>query len=170
MKIGVIADTHLYHRAVPLPGIVMDIFADVDHIIHARDIVGTDVIPSLEEMAPVTAVTGNLDTAEVRKRYGEKAIVTLGGFSIGICHGEGKRGRTADRALGCFAGEDVDCVVFGHSHIPYCRVHDGILLFNPGSPTDKRRNQYFSVGIMDIGDTISPGLVFFNANGVVERL
>ena len=170
MKIGVLADTHLYHRPVPLPGIVLDIFADADHIIHAGDIVGPDVIPQLERLAPVTAVAGNLDPDEMRGRYGQKKIVHLGGFAFGVCHGHGKKGSTADRALACLGGEGVDCVVFGHSHIPYMGYHEGVLLFNPGSPTDKRRNQYYSVGIMDIGDIISPGLVFFDANGAVQRI
>lgn len=166
MKIGVIADTHLYHSAAPLPEIVLDIFAGADHIIHAGDIVGQDVIPRLRELAPVTAVAGNLDTAQTRERYGEKKIVHIGGFSIGVCHGHGYGGKTMDRALSRFSGERVDCVVFGHSHIPYTGYHAGVLLFNPGSPTDKRRNRYYSVGLLDIGEGLYPRHIYFDAAGI----
>ena len=167
MKIGVIADTHLYRRMAPLPATVLDVFSDTDHIIHAGDIVGRDVITRLEALAPVTAVAGNLDPVEIRARYGDKKIVRLGGLAIGICHGHGTKGGTVERAIGCFAGDRVDCIIFGHSHIPYCRVHDGVLLFNPGSPTDKRRNQYYSVGLLEIDAEIRPRIVYFDKEGVV---
>jgi len=169
MRIGVISDTHLYHRAAPLPGIVLDIFDGVDHIIHGGDIVGTDVIPALEWLAPVTAVAGNLDTAEVRARYGEKKVLRIGGFAIGICHGHGKRGRTLDRALSCFAGERPDCVVFGHSHIPYTGYHEGVLYLNPGSPTDKRRNQYYSVGLIELNGEMMTRVIYFDREGTVRN-
>ena len=167
MKIGVIADTHLYRRAVPLPGMVFDAFAEADYIIHAGDIVGQDVIPLLEELAPVTAVAGNLDPPDMRERYGDKKIVRLGGYAIGVCHGHGKKGKTVERAAGCFAGEKVDCIVFGHSHIPYTGYHGGVLLFNPGSPTDKRRNRYYSVGMVEINGAMRPRIVSFDRKGEI---
>jgi len=167
MKIGLIADTHLFHRAVPLPRIVWDIFSGVDHIIHAGDITGQDVIPALERLAPVTAVAGNLDSAAVRDRYGEKTVVHAGGFSIGVCHGHGEKGSTLDRAVGCFQDARVDCIVYGHSHIPYIGYHGGIWIVNPGSPTDKRRNRFFSVGMLDIDEGISPRLMYFDTGGAV---
>lgn len=167
MKIGVIADTHLYRRMAPLPATVLDVFSDTDHIIHAGDIVGRDVITRLEALAPVTAVAGNLDTDQIRERYGEKKIVHTGGFSIGVCHGHGKGGKTMDRALLCFSGDDVDCIVFGHSHTPYIGYHDGILVINPGSPTDKRRNPYFSVGMIEINGVMRPRIVSFDREGAI---
>lgn len=166
MKIGVIADTHLYHRAAPLPPVVLHIFADADYIIHAGDIVGRDVISLLETLAPVTAVAGNLDTDEVRERYGEKKIIHFGPFSIGLCHGDGKKGRTLDRAIGCFQGEQVACIIFGHSHTPYTGYHGGILVFNPGSPTDKRWNRHYSVGMIELNGAMCPSIISFDREGV----
>jgi putative phosphoesterase len=162
MIIGVIADTHLYQRAAALPPFVEEVFRDAAHILHAGDIVGADVIARLAKWAPVTAVAGNLDPPEAHKKYGDKKIVTLGGYRFGLCHGEGKGGKAADRALGRFQGERVDCIVFGHSHIPYCAYSGDILLFNPGSPTDKRRSRHYSVGLIETGAVLHARHVYFD--------
>ena len=168
MKIGVISDTHISGRAKRLPDIVLDSFAGADHIIHAGDIGELSVLTVLEGLAPLTAVAGNIDTAESWDILGKKRIVTLGQVTVGVVHGHGEKGRTLDRAIGSFEAQAVRCVVFGHSHIPYCGYHGGVLLFNPGSPTDKRRNPYYSFGILEInGEEITPRLVFFDRAGRV---
>lgn len=170
LKIGVISDTHIPRRVKALPEIVLETFKDVTHIIHAGDIMSMEVINKLEELAPVTAVAGNLDSPELYKKLGDKRILSFGNFKIGIFHGHGDKGKTVDRAISCFKDDNVNCIVFGHSHIPYCQYHDDILIFNPGSPTDKRRNKYFSVGLMDIGKTISARLIYFDTEGkIVEK-
>ncbi len=161
MKIGVLSDTHIPKKAKTLPEIVVETFKNVDHIIHAGDIMSMDVISKLEELAPVTAVAGNTDPLEIFERYGEKKILTLGDFKFGIFHGHGNKGKTVDRAMECFRNDEVNCIIFGHSHIPYCELNKGILLFNPGSPTDKRRNKQYSFGIIDIDKTISPTIIYF---------
>lgn len=168
MRIGVIADTHLYRKTVPLPGIVPEIFAGVDHIIHAGDIVGPDVIPRLEKLAPVTAVAGNLDTLKTRDTYGEKKVVRLG-VMVGVCHGDGNTGSTLDRAIRCFQEDKPECIVYGHSHIPYIGYHNGVLVFNPGSPTDKRRSPFFSVGMIEINGEIRPRIISFDREGNLHR-
>jgi hypothetical protein len=63
----------------------------------------------------------------------------------------------------------VHAIIFGHSHIPYCAYHGGVLLFNPGSPTDKRRNEYFSFGVIETGETLSARIVYFDARGVMRE-
>ena len=167
MKIGVVSDSHIPARAQALPRTVLKAFEDADHIVHAGDITAGYVIETLERLAPVTAVAGNLDPLALSERLGEKKTVRLGGFLFGVCHGHGKKGRTAERALACFSDVPVDCVIFGHSHIPCCRVHGGILLFNPGSPTDRRKNAYFSFGVIETGAALSPRLIFFDNRGAV---
>ena len=87
--------------------------------------------------------------------------MTLCGYRIGITHGQGRTGKTVDRAMKCFQDDDVDCIIFGHSHIPYNEFKNNILLFNPGSPTDRRRNEFFSFGLLELGDRIKARHIFF---------
>lgn len=168
MKVGVLSDTHIPTKTRMLPRIILNAFKDVDHIIHAGDLTSIDVLHELEKLAPVSAVAGNCDPYELYHKLGYKRIITLGNFSFGIFHGHGGgRGGTVDKAIECFKGNAVDCIIFGHSHTPYCQYHNNILLFNPGSPTDKRGNKHYSFGIIDVNETISPHIIYFNAKGEV---
>lgn len=161
LKIGVISDTHIPFRAKQLPIEVLQALRDVDHIIHAGDIASLEVLDVLNRLAPVSAVSGNVDPPEVRELLGTKKIITLEGYRIGITHGHGKNGSTPERAVKCFESDPVDCIVFGHSHMPFCDYANGILLFNPGSPTDKRRNEFFSYGILELGTAVRANHIFF---------
>ncbi len=161
MRIGVLSDTHIPKKAKALPPVVLSAFTGVDHIIHAGDIMSLSVLRQLEALAPVTAVAGNIDPPETRQQLGEKKILTLGGFRIGVVHGHGSSGSTVSRSLKSFEDEAVDCIIFGHSHIPYNQFHGRILMFNPGSPTDKRRCSRFSFGIIELNDTLKVSHIFF---------
>lgn len=161
MKIGVLSDTHIPSRRKVLPETVIEAFRGVDHIIHAGDISCPEVLDVLSALAPVTAVAGNIDPEELQTALGTKRIIALNGFRIGVTHGHGTAGKTADRAVRCFENDGVDCIVFGHSHIPFCEYRDHILLFNPGSPTDRRRNEFFSFGILELGKIIKAEHIFF---------
>lgn len=165
MIIGVLSDTHIPNRAKKLPAAVLDSFRHVDHIIHAGDIVCKDVLDTLERLAPVTAVAGNGDPPELRDMLGEKKVLSVGGFRIGVVHGHGIKGKTLQRALESFEPGEADCIVFGHSHMPVCKYEGDVLMLNPGSPTDKRTNKYFSFAILKIGRVIEPQLVYFNKEG-----
>lgn len=151
MKIGVISDTHL---AVPddrLEKIVRDHFQGVDLILHAGDIVDIGVLEAFGD-TEVCAVSGNMDHASVRDMFPEKQVIEIEGWRIGLIHGWGSPSGLEERVLGEF--EDVACVVYGHSHRPNNEVIDGVLLFNPGSPTDNRFAKSNSVGILDVGERI----------------
>lgn len=161
MKIGVISDTHIPMRAKALPDIVLRCFSEVDHIIHAGDIANIGVIRNLEKLAPATAVAGNIDSPELRELLGGKKLIALGGFTFGVVHGHGSKGKTIDRAAQSFNDADVDCIIFGHSHIPYCGYRGSTLFFNPGSPTDKRRNKFYSFGMIEVKETITPRIIYF---------
>ena len=161
MTIGVLSDTHIPKRAKTLPPVLLDAFTRVDHIVHAGDIISLDVLKQLNALAPVTAVAGNVDPPELRDLLGEKKILSIGGFKIGLTHGHGSKGSTISRSLAAFENETLDCIIFGHSHIPYCRYHESTLMFNPGSPTDKRRNQQYSFGIIELFDTLRAKHIFF---------
>jgi putative phosphoesterase len=166
MKIGVVSDTHLSRTAQALPRALTEEFRHVDIILHLGDWVALEIYDLLAELAPVEGIAGNNDGAEIIQRFGESKIITLEGMRIGMIHGHAPYSRkgTDGNALLAFEGQDVDCILFGHSHQPLMRRENGILLFNPGSPTDKRREKQYSFGLMDIEDgRITARHVFYDS-------
>src|SRR5260370_37354031 len=146
-KIGVISDTHIPHFK-QLPAATWQHFKDVELIIHAGDLSVLSVLNELETIAPVVAVQGNVEYEEVILELPIKREVVVGHCRIGIVHilGDSKtHARVARREF-----PDARVVVFGHSHIPYNQEHDGQLLFNPGSATDRRRQPRCSIGVLDV--------------------
>lgn len=150
--VGVVADTHIPRKGKVLPEALIAAFRQVDLIVHAGDINRDYVIYELEELAPVEAVAGNTDDDGMRQQLGTKKIITLGDKRIGVIHGDGERGTTFERVKKAFEKDAVDCVIFGHSHIPMNEVVEGVLYFNPGSPTDKRRQPRYSCGLLTVED------------------
>jgi putative phosphoesterase len=162
MRIGVVSDTHIPARAKALPPALFTIFDGVDLILHAGDLVEERILTELSAIAPVEAVAGNMDCIALHSKLGSKKVLELGGFRIGLIHGDMGRNRskTPQRALDAFIKDNVNCVVFGHSHQPYRQIINGILLFNPGSPTDRRREPRHSCGILTLTNTISPEIIY----------
>ena len=150
MKIGVLSDTHIPNRARSLPSELFQVFKGVELIIHAGDLVQEEVLTDLLSIAPVEAVAGNMDPPHLEKKLGQKKLLELGGLRIGVTHGSGSKHSTMERAYLTFTGEAPHCIVFGHSHQPCNTLYQGVLLFNPGSPTDKRREKYPSCGLLNI--------------------
>lgn len=159
--IGVISDTHIPRRAKRLPRQVVDGFRNVSQILHAGDIIDENVLDELNAIAPVTAVSGNCDPAPLAEQLGRKKILHLGGYKIGLIHGDGARGSTPDRAYHAFVDDEVDCVVFGHSHQPLCEYRQRVLMFNPGSPTDWRGLPQPSYGLLYLEDGIYGEIIYF---------
>lgn len=150
-RIGVISDTHIPTRARSLPPVVFEKFEGVDLILHTGDVVDEAVLDDLLAIAPVEAVAGNNDPWSVIQRWGWKRIVTLEPWKIGMTHGHiGTGATTPDCAFSMFEKDPVDVIVFGHSHKPFLQERNGILLFNPGSPTDRRRESQFSIGLLTL--------------------
>jgi putative phosphoesterase len=149
VRIGVISDTHIPRRGRQLPPQVAELFAGVELILHAGDINDWSVLRELNAIAWTEAVAGNTDSAAMADILGYRKTLQLCGLQIGLTHGHLGRGRTTpERAWHTFPQADV--VVFGHSHQPYNHVHRGVLLLNPGSATDKRREPKFSVAILTL--------------------
>ena len=145
MRIGVLADTHMPRRAKELPQQMLHAFAGVDLILHAGDLVVADVLDTLRAIAPVEAVAGNNDPESLGLPLTRS--LTVAGYRIGLAPGhEGDGKSTVERALSHFPG--YDCVVFGHSHMPYQAWHGPTLAFNPGSATDRRRAPHCSYGML----------------------
>jgi putative phosphoesterase len=140
MKIGVISDTHgVVHERVA------ELFRGVDHILHAGDIGGRDVLDALEEIAPVTSVEGNVDdgsgTSIVR--------TTLGDLRVLLTHVL-PRPRTPDaRIISSLRKAPADVVVFGHSHLPHDESIEGVRFFNPASSGPRRFDYPRSVGMFE---------------------
>lgn len=161
MKIGVISDTHIRSSAKLLPNIVYEAFEGVDMILHAGDILIEEVIIELAAIAPVYAVAGNNDGYDMLYKYGTKRIIEADGKRIGLTHGISK-GRTYMNAYAEFKNDNVDCVVYGHSHKPHNEVIDGVLFFNPGSPTSRRFEPRYSLGLLHVDKYIRGEIIYFD--------
>jgi uncharacterized protein len=130
-----------------------------DHILHAGDVVDPALLEELKPFAPVTVVMGNCDAMDIRE-WGatEDVEIELGGVKIAMVHDSGpSKGRWA-RMRKRFP--DARVVVFGHSHLPMNDDHDGLLLFNPGSPTWKRQAPFTSMGLLWIDNGTVEGEIF----------
>lgn len=134
MKIAVISDTH-WRRGLPLPQVLAQLAAaQPDLILHAGDWTDLHLLPELQKIAPVEAVAGNCDQYETASELGYARVVQAGGLKIGLTHGHMFAHLPTPRsALRTFAEENVQAVVFGHSHVPLCERQGEVLLFNPGS-------------------------------------
>lgn len=161
-KIIILSDTHIPARAKRLPKILLEACEEADLILHAGDWQSLDVYFELAAYAETIGVAGNVDPWEIVDRFGKKKILTVDNLKIGITHGDGIRKTTEQRAFDAFAEDNVDLVIFGHSHVPLQKEIGGTTLFNPGSPTDKRRQQQYSFGILEVGETWNLQHVFFD--------
>jgi putative phosphoesterase len=157
MKVGVISDTHVPTIVPSLPPIIYEIFKGVDLILHAGDIVELSVLDDLRAIAPVEAVAGNVDDAEVQVRLPFKKVIPVGKFTIGLIHGKYKLNMQKEMIRKEF--DTVDLIVYGHSHHPFWGEIDGVYYLNPGSPTDKRHAPYNSVALLNVGDDIRAELI-----------
>jgi hypothetical protein len=143
VRIGVISDTH----GVLLPR-VLELFAGVDHILHAGDIGDEDVLIELRTIAPVTAVAGNVDRFQLGDA-GLTARVTLGGARFFLTHIIDRPHKLLPAAARELRREAADFVIFGHSHLPHDEQLDGVWFFNPASAGPRRFDYPCSVGILE---------------------
>ncbi|MDP2653881.1 MAG: metallophosphoesterase family protein [Candidatus Omnitrophota bacterium] len=148
MRIGVVSDTH----SKPLPAQMVRDFAGVDFIIHAGDFCELADYEALAKIRDVKAVQGNMDGAQIRKKFPRSQIIPCGRFRVGVFHGEGSAHFILETVQREFQGEAVDAVVFGHSHKPFNEKIGGVLFFNPGSPNDDISAPFCSYGILDVAD------------------
>ena len=129
---------------------------DADLILHAGDIATAAVLDELEAVGPpVRAVYGNVDEPALRERLPEERVVDLDGVRIAMVHDAGPAKRRLERMRIRFP--EAEAVVFGHSHIPLHEEAGGFQIFNPGSPTDKRRQPRHTMGLAEV----SAGRVLF---------
>jgi putative phosphoesterase len=152
--LAIISDTHLPRGHRRLPDACVQRLRAADLILHAGDLVSVGFLDELTALGPpVHAVAGNVDEAAVAHRLPQRTVIEAGGVRIGMVHDAGPaRGRLARQRANF---PDCDAVVFGHSHIPLHEVTDdgAFQLFNPGSPTDRRRQPVHTMGegVVDAG-------------------
>jgi len=154
LRAGVLSDTHFQSvgdGTFVLEQLLEKEFKDVDLILHAGDVVHPDSLIAFDEI-PLYLVRGNMDPPQAGVPV--KRIVEAGGFRIGLIHGWGAADNLEERVMAEFADEDLDCLVYGHSHHWANHHQNGLLLFNPGSPTDRRGAPFHSVGILELAQDI----------------
>jgi len=144
----VIADTHMPRRAKALPEGLLPHLERADLILHAGDLMDPALLDALAAYAPVHAVRGNMDLPEAN--LPETLELDLDGVKVAMIHdsgpGKGRRARMRRRF------PDARVVVFGHSHVPWLEDEDGLLLLNPGSPTDRRRQPEHTFALLRTDD------------------
>ena len=153
MNLAIISDTHLPRGARALPAPCVEHLRAADLILHAGDVCTLEVLEELRAIGPpVEAVHGNVDDARVRAALPAARLVEAGGARIAMLHDAGPAAGRLARMQARFADSGAVAVVFGHSHIP---LHDrdpatGFQLFNPGSPTDRRRQPAHTMGLAEV--------------------
>jgi uncharacterized protein len=144
--IAIVADTHLPRGTRRLPDECVERIRAADLLIHAGDISTPEVLAEIEELGtPVTAVHGNVDSEDLRRALPESLMVKADGACIAVTHDAGPSARRLERMRARFP--DADAVVFGHSHIPLHEEREGFQIFNPGSPTERRRQPRHTMGL-----------------------
>jgi putative phosphoesterase len=148
--IAVIADTHMPKGKRELPADCVARIREASALIHAGDFSAASVLAELRGLCPVVlGVHGNVDDAELRRELPEALEVEVGGPTVAVVHDAGPSKGRLGRMRARFPG--ADAVVFGHSHLPLHEEEDGFQIFNPGSPTERRRAPRPSMGLLHPG-------------------
>ncbi len=156
IKIGVLSDTHLHGVTREFREIYDKYLSDKDIILHAGDLVSTDIVDFLSGK-DFHGVYGNMDPVEVKELLPAKKIIELGPYRLGITHGWGSSVGLEGRIRPEF--QNVDVIVYGHSHHPVNHVKEGVLLFNPGTATGFSSDGTHTIGILELGDTIHGDII-----------
>src|SRR3954470_3645140 len=146
MELAIISDTHMPKGGRRLPDACVERLLAADLILHAGDLITAEVLTMLEAIGPpVLAVHGNVDEPELRMRLPRVRLVDAAGATILVTHDGGPAARRLERLRRRFP--QADAVVFGHSHIPLHEEQGAFQIFNPGSPTERRRSPRHTMGI-----------------------
>jgi len=147
MQVIVLSDTHAPRRWKSCPPAVAAHLRRAELILHAGDVCTAVVLEELTEYAPVRAVAGNNDGADVAAWGAEPMLeLELDGLRVAMIHDSGQAAGRLARMRRAFPRADL--VVFGHSHIPLDQAGSGLRIFNPGSPTDRRRQPHGTIGLL----------------------
>jgi putative phosphoesterase len=159
MLVAILADTHMPRGRRSIPLRCRELMLESELILHAGDLVSEDVMRQLEAIGPpVQAVRGNMDSGRLQQLLPERIVIALEGTRIAMVHDAGPaRGRFA-RLRRAFP--DANAAVFGHSHLPVHEQDGDFQIFNPGSPTERRRAPQHTMGLAHVtGNSIEFELV-----------
>jgi putative phosphoesterase len=153
MKLGIISDTHGY-----LPAAVLKHLAAVDTILHAGDIGDPGIISELEIIAPVYAISGNIDSGEVSRNFPPTRVIELGGYTFFLIHNivteKFVRYELFRKKI------QPHIIVHGHTHQPELKRHSEILFINPGSVSKPKQNQMGTIVLLDINNqSLEPKII-----------
>ena len=142
-----------------LPDACVERLQAADAILHAGDLMELEVLQFLQGLGPpVHAVRGNVDSSQLITRLPLQRVVAFGDVRIGMVHDAGPKDGRLERMRRRFPG--TQAVVFGHSHIPLHEEQGGFQIFNPGSPTERRRSPRHTMGLATIdGRTLTFELI-----------
>lgn len=152
MRLAILGDTHLPKGRRTLPAACLEQLEAADLILHTGDLVRIEVLREIERRGDVLAVHGNVDEEPLRRLLPAERVVALpAGWRIAMVHDAGPAAGRLARMRRRFP--DADAVVFGHSHLPLHEADpaSGLQLFNPGSPTERRRAPHHTMGIATAG-------------------
>ena len=156
MKLGILSDTHLIAPHPELKKWVDRHFKDVDKILHLGDFTDLSIAKYLSDQKELIAVCGNMDLREIRDEFPTKKEVEISGFRIGLIHGGGPPFGIEARIREQF--DDVDVIVYGHTHTPANHQVKGILFFNPGSPT-RTFARKGTIGILHVEEKVTGEII-----------
>lgn len=156
MKIGVISDTHLKEPHPEFKRMIESHFKDVEKIFHTGDFVEWSIAEYLSSLKELIAVCGNMDSYDIRKAFPQKRIVELKGFKIGLIHGGGFPYGIELRIREEF--DNVDAIVYGHTHTQANHQVKNVYFFNPGSFTRSFTDQA-TLGILHVGEKIEGEII-----------
>jgi uncharacterized protein len=146
VEIAIISDTHMPRGARALPAPCVERLKAADLIVHAGDLMTMAVLDELRSYGKVAAVQGNVDDVEVRMALPQRLDLDLEGARVVVVHDGGPAAGRLQRMR--LKYPDADAVIFGHSHMPlHETAEDGFQIFNPGSPTEKRRAPTHTMGL-----------------------
>ncbi len=149
-RLGVLSDTHRYSRPAAAPMSAIERLGACDAYLHCGDFLDTDLLGPLRERAPLYAIIGNVDPAELADTTPTAVLLRIGPWRVGAIHSAGGYPaawrRTAERF-----GEPLDLLCFGHSHRPVAEQHGGRVYLNPGSAVDPRGLPACSVATVELG-------------------
>lgn len=151
MKIVVMSDTHLSRLTDGFMAVCDRYCNDADLVIHLGDWERSLILDYMEQY-PLEAVSGNMDDSNIRSRLPGSRVIRVKGRRIGLAHGWGASSSLRDRLRNEF--ENVDCILFGHTHQPLQLEEDGVYWFNPGSLTAGRGGFPGSLGVLHVEERI----------------
>jgi uncharacterized protein len=147
--VALVGDTHLPRGRRGLPAGCVERMAAADLVIHTGDFSTVAAYDEIAAIGPdLVAVHGNVDEPALRERLPERTAVEVAGVRIGVIHDAGQRRGRLARMRRVFP--DADAVIFGHSHLPLHESEQGFQIFNPGSPTERRRAPAHTMGMAEV--------------------